>query len=214
MERTIPQFNFDDQYLRMWRMISYAQCQDHHCVTSLLDITVRHIWNKEMRCWWYITHDGWWYLVIQQIPILIPITLTLTSSIHSPLSRCHVTCCYSWSTTTSFTFTLTWSSVGFPFNHSRNCPAVKSPTSTPDRMHQHHSFHYLPSSYLASQSLQCPHSPSWHLFALHTLNHSACLTSKYCWAVNILRQCMVSFGLCMSAAARSIYSPALYDNIL
>jgi len=105
MERTIPQFNFDDQYLRMWRMISYAQCQDHHCVTSLLDITVRHIWNKEMRCWWYITHDGWWYLVIQQIPILIPITLTLTSSIHSPLSRCHVTCRYSWST--SFTFTLT-----------------------------------------------------------------------------------------------------------
>ena len=93
MERTIPQFNFDDQYLRMWRMISYAQCQDHHCVTSLLDITVRHIWNKEMRCWWYITHDGWWYLVIQQIPILIPITLTLTSSIHSPSTvplSCHM----------------------------------------------------------------------------------------------------------------------------
>ena len=34
-----PQFSFDTQYLRTLRMTSYAKCQDHHCRTSLSDIS-------------------------------------------------------------------------------------------------------------------------------------------------------------------------------
>ena len=54
-----------------------------------------------------------------------------------------------------------------------------------------------------------------YCFTLHT-NYSACLASKYCWAVNImlmklilLTLCKVTFGLCKSAAARSIYSTSI-----
>ena len=95
MERTIPQFNFDNQYLQMLRMISYAQCQDHHCVTSLLDITVRHIYLKQGNAVLMIYYT-WWMMIFSNTTDPHPDShhshsdIFNTFSIHCPTVMSHV----------------------------------------------------------------------------------------------------------------------------
>ena len=96
-----------------------------HCIViPNWDIIIWHIWINEVRCWGFVTHGVWWYLVIQQIPH--PDSLRSHSdysSIHSPTTQ-----------------------------ESGHCPAVLSLFliqihihTYPRGRHHHHSFHYLPS---------------------------------------------------------------------
>ena len=174
-----------------------------HIVIPNWDIIIWHIWNNEVRCWGYVTHGGWWYLVIQLIPQ--PDSLHSHSDIffHTILQPLwnldtvplQLSCHYSWSKFTS-THTLEGGIITTVFIIFLHIEIASQ------SLHTHSHILLLDISLLYS-------------FTLHT-NYSACLASKYCWAVNImlmklilLTLCKVTFGLCKSAAARSIYSTSI-----
>ena len=108
----------------LWAILSFLLLLPHCIVIPNWDIIIWHIWINEVRCWGFVTHGVWWYLVIQQIPH--PDSLRSHSdysSIHSPTTQ-----------------------------ESGHCPAVLSLFliqihihTYPRGRHHHHSFHYLPS---------------------------------------------------------------------
>ena len=174
-----------------------------HIVIPNWDIIIWHIWNNEVRCWGYVTHGGWWYLVIQQIPH--------PDSLHSHSDI--------------FFHTFSNHSGIWTLSHS-SCPVtIPDPNSHPHTYsrgrHHHHSFHYLPSHWncFSKPAHPQPHSPSWYFFALLLhFTHKLFRLSRFkvllgCQynvvEADILTPCKVTFGLCKSAAARSIYSTSI-----
>ena len=58
----------DSEYGELHCEQFYPSCCFFHIDIPNWDIIIWHIWNNEVRCWGYVTHGGWWYLVIQLIP--------------------------------------------------------------------------------------------------------------------------------------------------
>ena len=140
--------------------------------------------------------------------------------------------CYTWwmMIFSNTTLTLTYSSIHSPTTQeSGHCPAVLSLFliqihihTYPRGRHHHHSFHYLPShrDCFSKPAHPQPHSSSWYFFALllhfthfklFCLPHfEVMLGCQYnVVEADILKQCKVTFGLCKSAAARSINSTSI-----
>ena len=164
----------DSEYGELHCEQFYPSCCFFHIDIPNWDIIIWHIWNNEVRCWGYVTHGGWWYLVIQLIP--------QPDSLHSHSDI--------------FFHTFSNHSGIWTLSHS-SCPVtIPDPNSHP---HTHTLeggiittvFIIFLHIEIASQSLHT-HShillldiSLLYCFTLHT-NYSACLASKYCWAVNIM----------------------------
>ena len=126
-----------------------------HIVIPNWDIIIWHIWNNEVRCWGYVTHGGWWYLVIQlSLWHILPYILQPLRNLDTVPLSCH----YSWSKSTS-THTQEGGIITTVFIIFLHIEIASQ------SLHTHSHILLLDISLL-------------YCFTLHTLNDSAYLTSK------------------------------------
>ena len=154
----------DSEYGELHCEQFYPSCCFFHIDIPNWDIIIWHIWNNEVRCWGYVTHGGWWYLVIQlSLWHILPYILQPLWNLDTvPLQ---LSCHYSWSKFTS-THTLEGGIITTVFIIFLHIEIASQ------SLHTHSHILLLDISLL-------------YCFTLHT-NYSACLASKYCWAVNIM----------------------------